>query len=281
MIDHFTYRLGDPSYPTALADCPDAPRILYGRGHVPPLPSVAIVGSRAATLDGRERADAMARALVGAGFAVVSGGAIGIDAAAHHGALAAAGATIAVLGTSLDDLYPPRNRALLETIATRGALLTPFPRGAPVRRGNFPRRNRIIAGLAQAVVVVEAGARSGSISTAAAARQYGRRLLAVPHSAGAHRLVAEGATAVDTPESLLRALAGGDTPEPIRPRAPQGAGPIERALLGALQAEPRTIDEVAHATRLPAGRVAAGLLRLELAGAALRRANGYVRLEGL
>lgn len=271
----WSLRFGEAGYPARLAACADAPRVLHGRGTLPHAGrAIAIVGSRAATRTARDRAEASARAAVAAGVAVVSGGALGVDAAVHRGALDAGGETVAVLGTPIDVLYPPRNRALLEEIARRGALVTPFDRGAAVRRWNFPKRNRIVAGMADAVLVVEAGARSGSLSTAAAARAYGRTVLAFDDSPGAHRLIAEGAVGVDAPEDVLAALDG---------RAPVRRGPIvdaaddaERALLRALGREPRTVDEAAAAAGLPAGRAAAALFSLELRGAALRTGEGYV-----
>lgn len=269
----WSVRFGEVGYPTTLASCPDAPRILFGCGTLSNRRAVAIVGSRAATREGSERARGVAMRLASAGFVIVSGGAIGIDAAAHRGALDAGGETIAVLGSALDDLYPARNRELLAHIAERGALLTPFDRGQPIRGWNFPHRNKIIAGLSEAVIVVEAGARSGSLSTAAAALRYGRKVMAFAGSVGTQRLLSQGAHGLGAPEDLPAALEESA-------RAPVRALPVDemqRLLLNVIDAEPRPLDEVAHLTRLPLSRVSAALLALELEGRVFRASRGYVR----
>jgi DNA processing protein len=188
-------QIGQPAYPRRLEDLADSPEQLFVRGQLRPVErSVAIVGSRAASGNGVATAARLARELAAAGLAVVSGGAIGIDAAAHRGALEAGGITIAVLGCGLDIAYPARNRRLFAAIcASGGALVSPYAMGVPPRGYHFVRRNRIIAGLADVVVVVEAGLASGALHTAMAARQYGRVLCATPHTPGCEQLIAEGA----------------------------------------------------------------------------------------
>lgn len=269
-------RFGESEYPAALMACPDAPRILYGTGlHPNNARAWAIVGSRAASRIGCERARAVATILARAGITVVSGGAMGIDTAAHRGALEAGGETVAVLGGPLDNLYPLRNRTLFTEIADRGSLLTPFAPGQPLQRWNFPKRNRIIAGLAEAVVVVEASARSGSLSTARAANEYARQVFAFPESPGTHQLLAQGAKVLHSPEDLL-ALGNGRAPVDSTP-APEYSATRD-LLLNALTITPRSLEDIAAGISLPAGRTAAALLMLELKGAALRTSHGYVRV---
>lgn len=200
---------GQAGYPSRL-DGAGAP-VLRVEGVLPALGgAVAVVGARAATRAGLEAAWAFGHALAQAGRAVISGGALGIDASAHRGALAARGAgTVAVLGSGLDRLYPTRNRPLFSEIAAApgGAVVSPFEDAAPPRPGRFLARNRVIAALADATVVVEAGTRSGALATARAARELGRLVLAVPGSPGTDALVARGAPAVEAPADLLGWLA--------------------------------------------------------------------------
>jgi DNA processing protein len=179
-------------------------------GTLPEAPqAVAIVGSRRATVEGMALARSLAAELAGRDVVVVSGGALGIDTAAHRGALDAGGRTVAVLGTGLDIVYPERNRALFDQIvASGGALVSMFPDGTPPRAGNFVARNALISGLSHAVVVVEAAERSGSLSTAARALSQGRLVCAVPGSPGAARLLGEGALLVRCADDVLAAMAG-------------------------------------------------------------------------
>ncbi|VVD89387.1 SMF protein [Pandoraea eparura] len=209
--------LSEPAYPRALLALGDAPPILYCRGDVG-LPNraggaaVALVGSRRATPQGRDNARHFARTLGDAGVMVVSGLAAGIDAAAHEGALATTGGTCAVVGTGADLVYPAHHRALAERIAERGLLLSAFPVGTPPRADHFPRRNRLIAALAQCIVVVEAATHSGSLITARLAGDLGRDVLAVPgsihapQSRGCHTLIRDGATLATSPEDVFEAL---------------------------------------------------------------------------
>ena len=177
-------------------------------------PQVAIVGSRAATAAGRETAFDFAARLAAAGFAITSGLATGIDAAAHRGALAAGGVTIAVCGTGLDRVYPPEHHELAARIAAAGCLVSEFPTGTPPPAHNFPRRNRLMSGLSRGVLVIEAAARSGSLITARLAGEQGREVMAVPGSIhnplarGCHRLIKDGAALVETVDDVLGALGG-------------------------------------------------------------------------
>ena len=256
-------RRGAPDYPAALLDLPDPPDELHVRGALPGARAVAIVGSRAATGYGLERAERLAADLAHLGVAIVSGLARGIDAAAHRGALDAGGVTVAVLPGGLDAITPVSHAGLSERIAGRGALLSEWPGAYPARRGMFLRRNRLIAALADATVVVEAAERSGALSTAAVARRIGRPLLAVPGDAdrvtsrGCNALLRAGARFCENAGDVLRAL----------PAGAEG-GSDEARLARALTAEPRDAEALATAAGLAIGAALAGLLRLEWAGEA-------------
>jgi DNA processing protein len=207
--------IGAPAYPARLAGLKPAARTLWLRGRLPAGgPALAVVGSRAASRAGCERAHELTAAAARAGWAVISGGAFGIDAAAHRGALAGGGETAAVLGCGVDVVYPDRHAALFAELAEKGGLLSELPPGTAPRPGQFPARNRIIAALSDAVLVVEAAARSGALITARFGREIGLRLLAVPGSAGTDRLLADGAQAVTDASSLFDALAGRPTAAP-------------------------------------------------------------------
>jgi len=266
-------RPGEPDYPAGVAQLSDAPT-LYVRGALPETPAIAIVGSRAASREGREIAVALAGALVRAGRAVISGGAVGIDASAHKGALEAGGCTVAVLGSGLDDPYPPQNHDLLERIARAGALVSPFPPRTPPRRWHFPRRNRVIAALGSAVVVVEASLRSGSLITARVGLDLGRTVFAVPGTPGCQRLLVEGAVPVERPEDLLSALEGRSPPRAHerRPKSGDAARLFDR-----LGETPSDADTLACAADLAPSRANVALLELELDGLALRAPGGYVK----
>ncbi|MYE01848.1 MAG: DNA-protecting protein DprA, partial [Alphaproteobacteria bacterium] len=264
------------------------------------LPVVAMVGARNASAAGQRIAERLARALGEAGFTVVSGLARGIDAAAHRGALASG--TIAVLAGGIDQPYPPQNRALFDAIAADGLALAENPPGFQARAQDFPRRNRIVAGLAAGVVVIEAAARSGSLITARLAAEEGRQVFAVPGSpldprnAGAHELIRNGATLVTGADDIAEALADSVAPlpsarpaprRPIRPVTPAPAPAVRPAekereaegdLLSALGPVPVTVDELARRCHLSSGAVAAMLLDLELAGRIERHPGQRVSL---
>ena len=206
--------LADETYPRALLEIDDPPVLLYALWKVEllQLPAVAVVGSRNASAQGERNAEAFSRALSEAGFAVVSGLALGIDAAAHGGGLEGAGGTIAVLGTGIDIVYPKRNAALAAAIAERDLLVSEFPLGTAPLAHNFPRRNRLISGLARGCLVVEAALASGSLITARAAAEQGRDVLAIPGSIhsplskGCHALIKSGAKLVESAEDVLAEL---------------------------------------------------------------------------
>lgn len=207
--------LGQPGYPAWLAQIPDPPLLLYINGHVEllALPGLAIVGSRNASVQGKANASAFAEALSDAGMTIVSGLALGIDAAAHEGALRRRGGTVAVVGTGPDLIYPARNRGLWERIAEEGCIVSEYPVGTPPLPSNFPKRNRIISGLCAGVLVVEAAVQSGSLITARQAAEQGRDVFAIPgsiHAAlskGCHILIREGAKLVDGAADVLEAMA--------------------------------------------------------------------------
>jgi DNA processing protein len=262
----------DPDYPKALLDLGFAPPVLYfvGRRELLNRPALAIVGSRNATAQGRDNARAFARALADAGLTIVSGLALGIDAAAHEGALAGAGSTLAVVGTGLDRVYPARNRELAHAIAATGGLLSEFPPGTPPRDINFPRRNRLISGLARGVLVVEAALASGSLITARYAGEQGREVFAIPGSIhsplskGCHKLLREGAKLVETAQDILEELGMGGSSAPLQTG---DAAPIsDSPLLAALGDDPAGVDALVARTGLAAGDVVVELTGLELAG---------------
>jgi len=216
---HHFLPIGSPGYPALLADLPDAPVGLFVRGDpdVLCLPQLAIVGSRNPTAAGSDNAKQFAAHLARCGLAITSGLAIGIDAASHRGAIEGGGKTIAVCGTGLDIDYPRANAGLAADIASSGALVSEFPLGTPAAKQNFPRRNRIISGLALGTLVVEAAVQSGSLITARLAAEQGREVFAIPGSIhnplarGCHRLIRQGAKLVETADDIfteLRPLAG-------------------------------------------------------------------------
>ena len=203
--------LADSAYPPALLTMPDPPPLLYIKGRLDLLQTraVAIVGSRSATPQGIDDARRFAQALSEAGLVIVSGLALGIDGAAHRGGLSGPGGTIAVIGTGADLVYPPLHHALAHEIALNGTIVSEWPLGTPARPANFPQRNRLIAGLASGVLIVEAATRSGSLITARLANEMGRDVFAIPGSIhaplsrGCHRMIKQGAKLAETPEDIL------------------------------------------------------------------------------
>jgi DNA processing protein len=253
---------------------------MYMHGEVPRHePLVAVVGARAASRAGLTRAHGLAGELAKRGALVVSGGAVGVDAAAHRGALAAGAPTVAVLASALDTPYPARHRPLFrDIVASGGALLSPFPPGTPLRRWHFPRRNQALAELVDAVVVVEASAASGSLHTAVAARRAGRVLGACPGTPGTDALLFQGAALVETAADVLAALAG--APRRLAVARPE-PGTDAAAALDALDGTvARDAAELARRCGLGVGRVARALCALELDGLALPVPGGsYVRSQ--
>jgi DNA processing protein len=273
--------LGDAAYPASLLDTADPPLILYAQGRIELLQaaSIAVVGSRNPTPQGNDNARAFARHLSQSGLTVVSGLALGIDAAAHDGALDGAASTVAVMGTGADRIYPARHRALAHRIAERGLLLTEFDLGMPPLPDNFPRRNRIIAGLARGTLVVEAALPSGSLSTAHAAVEAGREVFAIPgsihspQSRGCHALIKQGAKLVESAEDILVELRWGGTGT-ARESTTTAVVPSESALLDALGHEPTTLDALCARTGLGAAELNAQLLDLELESRVARLPGG-------
>jgi len=264
-----TLLAADADYPVALTRLPRPPAVLYTRGARALLRQdlVAIVGARAARREGVEAAERLATELAARGVAIVSGGAIGIDAAAHGGCLAGGAGTVVVLGNGLDRPYPERNRELFRQCLERGGLLlSPFPAGTPPRRGHFPQRNGLIAALARVVVVVEAGLASGALHTASWALRLGVPVGALPGSPGAWALLRQGAATITGAVDVLALLAG-RRPAPVE-RSLELLDDDQRRLLALLreQALPAPLDHWIARSELGAARTAMGLLRLELEG---------------
>jgi DNA processing protein len=271
-----TLRPGDGHFPAPLTRLADAPVCLRLRGSLgAPVGRVALVGARASDRYGRDMARRLARGLARAGVSIVSGGALGVDAEAHLGALEVGGHTVAVLGCGVDVVHPPSHRDLFARILEGGgALLSEYADGAPGLPWHFPARNRLIAALADAVVVVRAGPRSGALITAAHARAQGVPLLAVPGDAdqplaeGPLALLRQGARLAAGPEDVLALLGIAPGQQPELPALGAGAAmdAEQRSVLAALALAPRHVGELARAAGLPAGRALAALLTLELEG---------------
>ena len=290
--DRWLIAWDDTHYPAALLTLPDPPAAFcyVGRRELLNRPTLAIVGSRNATPQGIEHAEAFAAALSDAGLTIISGLALGIDAAAHRGGLAGASSSIAVVGTGLDRVYPPANRDLAKRLAEEGGLLSEFALGTPPLPANFPQRNRIISGLARGVLVIEATLNSGSLITARLAADQGREVFAIPgsidspFSKGSHRLIRDGAklveTAVDVLEELgLGAQARVEAATPDRRGSPPAAGAAGR-VLAALGYELAGIDVLTARTGLPTEAIAAALVELELSGQVAPLPGGnYQRLR--
>lgn len=278
-------RPGDASFPTGLPPLDPPPDALWLRGRVELLevgPRVALVGSRSATPYGLEQARRLAQGLARAGVVVVSGLARGIDEAGHLAALDAGGATVAVLGSGIDRPWP--QGPATERLLCEGLLMTEFPPGTPPRRHHFPLRNRWIAALAEAVVVVEAAPRSGSLITARWALELGREVLAVPGrvdhplARGAHRLLREGAGLVEGPEDVLACLAGERGIDVRTGPGPDAETAPEDPLLAALVGETLSPAELARRTGTPLPEVLAALAVHDLDGRVARVPGGLYRL---
>ena len=266
--------LGNAEYPRLLAEISDPPACIWIRGNRTLLSqlTVAVIGARAASQEGLIAASEIAMDLARAGVVVVSGLARGIDSAAHQGALDGGGATIAVLGTGLDVVYPAENAALSDRIATCGLLVTEFAPGSHPEDWHFPRRNRIISGLSKAVVVVEAREKSGSLITARLAADQGRDVMAVPgtivggRNRGANALLRDGAKLVESAVDILQELG---VESRLARRSPEG---------DSRQVVEFTVDEIAEQLKISAGEALARLLEWELAGEVQRIGSGrFVR----
>ena len=294
----------DPLYPRLLREIPRPPPLLYVRGDPSclSLPQLAIVGSRNPSGGGSENAERFAHYLAERGFAITSGLALGIDAAAHRGALRAGGKTIAVMGTGIDLIYPSRHRQLAQEIVdSGGALVSEFPLGTSSHASNFPQRNRIISGLSGGTLVVEAAVQSGSLITASYALQHDREVFAIPGSIhnplarGCHQLIRQGATLVETAQDIVDQLAGllsykrqeVKTARAMQPELfaepavvdvePQ-LGEDEQRLLQALGYDPLPLDLLAERTGLDVGSLSAQLIGLEIKGLIQQVGACYQRL---
>ena len=276
-------------YPALLREIAAPPPVLYVEGRLACLndPGIAVVGSRRGSTYGRRHAQWLAHELSETGLTISSGMALGIDTAAHEGALKAGGFTIAVMGTGVDICYPPRNRDLRERIRAQGALVSEFPLGSPGVRANFPRRNRIISGLSTGVIVIEASLKSGSLVTAKLALQQNREVFAMPGpisspiSRGCHQLIRQGATLVETPNDILRELHDIIPLDKFRPK-PASATPVKPALapadaklLSFLEESGSLPETLARQTGLSQQQLIAKLLQLELAGAVIHQSGRY------
>jgi DNA processing protein len=283
--EHAVITLADDTYPRLLLEIPDPPPLLYASGRLELLrrPSLAIVGSRNATAQGERNAESFAKAFSEAGLCIVSGLALGIDSAAHRGGLAGVGSTIAVLGTGIDVVYPSRNAPLAAEIARSGLLLSEFPLASKAAAHNFPRRNRLISGLAHGCLVIEAALASGSLITARAAAEQGREVFAVPGSIhsplskGCHALIKTGAKLVESADDVLAELSG------FRPTAcasttsaqSPAPSPERDALLVHMGFDPVDVDSLCARAGLTADQVSSELLRLELAGRVAALPGGF------
>lgn len=290
--------LGDADYPSALLDIPDPPLMLYAMGQTEALGrlktehTLAMVGSRNPTPQGAANAREFARSLATSGLSIVSGLALGVDGAAHEGALLGAApgrlATIAVVGTGLDRVYPKSHRELAHQIAQQGLILSEYPLGTPPLAPNFPRRNRLISGLSQATLVVEAALQSGSLITAKQALEQGRDVMAIPgsiHSAqskGCHALIKQGAKLVESAQDVLEELR---LPEalaqtPLDLQAASAPDPTESELLTCLGHDPVSLDALQARCGWPTAQLQAELMALELMGQVGRLPGGLFQRIG-
>lgn len=272
--------VADADYPQALLNIPDPPLLLYIKGRLDLLntPSLAIVGSRNATTQGLRNAEAFAQSASVAGLCIISGLAQGIDAAAHRGGLQAAGASVAVVGTGLDKVYPASNRELAHQLAQQGCIVSEFPLGTPPLPANFPRRNRIISGLSLGCLVVEASLQSGSLITARMALEQGRDVFAIPgsihspQSKGCHSLIKQGAKLVESAQDILEELGyphHTDTEVAL----------VENSLFEHLGFDPVDTETLAQRSGLTISELSAILLQLELEGAVAALPGGlYQRI---
>lgn len=283
--------LADAAYPAALLQTADPPLMLYAHGRLDLLQrdGVAIVGSRNPTAQGLDNARNFGAALSAAGWTVVSGLALGIDGAAHEGALTGPGSTVAVVGTGLDRIYPSRHAALTRRIAQEGLLLSEFALGSPPIADHFPLRNRIIAGLARGTLVVEAALRSGSLITARLALEAGRDVFAIPgsihavQSRGCHALLKQGAKLVEQVEDVLEELgapSSASAPSELPMSETDDEPPAEDPVLTALGHDPATLDALIARCGWPAPLLNARLLELELDGDVVRLPGGLFQRRG-
>ncbi len=294
--DRFVLTLTDPRYPPLLKEIPDPPPLLFVQGDVACLQNwqLAVVGSRNPSASGRDSAYEFARYLSSGGLHICSGLADGIDAAAHKGALAGGGKTIAVVGTGLDRVYPAKNRELAHQIAGQGAIVSEFPLGTPPLAENFPRRNRIISGLSLGTLVIEAALKSGSLITARMAMEQSREVFAMPGSIhnplarGCHQLIREGAKLVETADHIIEELGAlaefAQITDPLANNQSETLPVSEdteyQQLFAYLGYDPIHIDELILRSGLTADAVSSMLLLLELQGRVSALPGGkYTRIS--
>jgi DNA processing protein len=271
----------DDAYPRLLLEITDPPPLLYVKGDPDLLDraSLAVVGSRNATPQGRANAQAFSQELSEGGFTIISGLALGIDAAAHAGGLAAASSSIAVVGTGLDIVYPARNRDLAHQLAEEGALVSEFALGTPALASNFPRRNRLISGLSRGCLVVEAALKSGSLITARYALEQGREVFAIPGSIhsplskGCHQLIKQGAKLAESSQDILEEL-GAAVPQRDTTITSDDEVAHENPVLAALGFDPLDLDTLCQRSGLTPDSASAMLLTLELEGVVSRLPGG-------
>lgn len=284
---HHLLAFDSPQYPALLKEIPNPPPLLFVAGDPGLLerPQLAVVGSRRASAPGLDTARAFSRSLASAGFVITSGLAMGIDGAAHRATLEVGGATVAVLGSGLENIYPQRHLSLAHAVAEQGgALVSEFPLDTPPTRETFPQRNRIISGLSLGVLVVEANIASGSLITARLAAEQGREVFAIPGSIhhpgmkGCHQLIRDGAQLVETVQHILEGLRGWQGPLPVEPEAPRAreANPLLRRLLAA----PQSAEQLAASLGTPLPKVLAALTELELQGLAVCEAGRWFGRPG-
>ncbi len=281
---------GAANYPRPLEDIPDPPALLFMHGTIKPCDAlaIAIVGSRHATHYGLTQAERLAGSLARAGLTIISGLARGIDAAAHRGALAAGGRTLAVLGSGVLNIYPPEHVELAQAVRAAGALISEAPPRAQPLSGAFPQRNRIISGMSLGVLVVEASARSGALITARHANEQGRDVFAVPGridsrmSQGCHRLIRDGAKLVESPDDILDELGPlvaattASDGQKIHHPAELTLNELERQVLAAVDSQATSIDAVISACNLPAAQVLSTISILEMRRLLRRVSGNYV-----
>lgn len=284
--DRHVITLADPRYPVCLLQTADPPLLLHVQGRQDALShpkKLAVVGSRNPTPQGETNARQFARSLAESGLCVVSGLALGVDGAAHTGALEGGGLTLAVVGTGLDTVYPQRHAALARRIAASGALISEYLLGTPPLAANFPQRNRIIAGLSQGTLVVEAAVRSGSLITARLAAEQGREVFAIPgsihapQSRGCHALIRQGAKLVESAQDILEDL---HLSEPSQQNHEAALPTDEDGLLRAMGFDPIGLDALQARTGLDTAALQARLLELELDGQIGRLQGGLFQRTG-
>jgi DNA processing protein len=289
--DRHLITLADPRYPAELLQTADPPLVLFLHGRLDALAHpqrVAVVGSRNPTPQGADNARAFAHALARSGLSIVSGLALGVDGAAHDGALTAGGFTLAVVGTGLDRVYPSRHRALAHRIVAQGAMLSEYVLGTPPLAQNFPQRNRIISGLSAGTLVVEAALQSGSLITARMASEQGREVFAIPgsihstQSRGCHALIRQGAKLVESAQDVLEELRLVVDPVAIAAERAHAVPPGATAddadpVLAAMGHDPVSLDAIQARTGLNTARLQARLLELELDGRVARLPGGLLQ----